>query len=83
MYSKKEIDPYTKNPISKETLERAKKVVALFTILCKNKGIDKTQNMDMQMIMSKAIDVLVSNINLTINDVINPVNGLGKKQKYF
>jgi len=83
MYSKKEIDPYTKNTISKETLERAKKVVALFTILCKNKAIDKTQNMEMQMIMSKTIDVLVSNINLTINDVINPVDEKGKKIKKY
>jgi len=33
--------------------------------------------------MSQALDVWLSNINLTINDVINPVDEEGKKQKRY
>ena len=83
MYAKKEIDPFTKNPISKETLERAKKVVTLFSVLCKIKGIDKTESIIKQKAMSQALDVWLSNIDLTIDDVINPVDIKGKKQKTY
>ncbi|MBP1222694.1 hypothetical protein [Flavobacterium sp. 1355] len=83
MYAKKEIDPFTKNCVSKETLERAKKVVTLFSVLCKIKGIDKTESIIKQKAMSQALDVWLSNIDLTIDDVINPVNESGKKVKKF
>jgi TANFOR domain-containing protein len=83
MYAKKEIDPFTKNSISKETLERAKKVVTLFSVLCKIKGIDKTESIIKQKAMSQALDVWLSNIDLTIDDVINPVDIKGKKQKTY
>ncbi|CAI2768810.1 fibronectin type III domain-containing protein [Flavobacterium collinsii] len=83
MYTKKEIDPFTKKTISKETLERAKKVAILFTVLCKSKAIDKIESIDKQRATALMIDILVTNINLTINDVINPVDGQGKKIKKY
>jgi len=77
LYIKKEIDPYTKNPISEETNTRAKKINTLFTGIIRNKvarGIS-ILTVEQQKLLAKIDNYL----NLTIDDIISPVNGDGEK----
>lgn len=79
LYIKKEIDPYTKNPISKETNTRAKKINVLFTGIIRNKIAKGISILTVQ--QQKLLAKIDNYINLTIDDIINPVNGDGEKFK--
>ncbi|WP_264536682.1 fibronectin type III domain-containing protein [Flavobacterium sp. N1736] len=77
MYLKKVIDPYTKNPISNETYIRAKKINTLFTLIVRSKVLEINKKITPE--KQKQLDKLENFSNLTINDIINPVNGRGIK----
>lgn len=81
MYSTKEIDPYTLNPISKETFTRASKINSLFTILVRSKILEVNKKVTTE--QQKMLDKLDNFMSLTIDDIINPVNENGIKFKLY
>lgn len=76
---KKEIDPFTKNPISKETYNRAKKINTLFAILARSKILKIGEDITPK--QQKLLDKMDNFIKLEIDDIINPVDNNGIKIK--
>ena len=66
MYKNKEIDPFTKKPVSKETYNRAKSMNTFFTAIVYNKMTDKT-NIDVEMVQ-RTIDYMQAVESVDINE---------------
>jgi hypothetical protein len=81
MFSRNEIDPYTLNPISKETFVRASKINSLFTLLVRSKILEANKKVTPE--QQRLLNKLDNFIDLSIDDIINPVNESGVKFKLF
>ncbi|PBI84690.1 Fibronectin type III domain protein [Flavobacterium sp. ACN2] len=81
MYAEKLIDPYTLNPISKETFKRAKNIDNLFTLLVRSKILEIGKEITPE--KQRLLDKLDDFVNITIDDIINPVDIKGKKTKLY
>jgi hypothetical protein len=79
MYNKQMIDRFTKNSISKETFVRAKKIDQLFTLLATRKITGNNPFPNLSIEDEKLCNKMKDIINLSIDDMLLPVDTYGKK----
>ncbi|MBF7093173.1 hypothetical protein IUY40_16700 [Flavobacterium sp. ALJ2] len=78
MYTKKAIDFYTRNPISKETYTRANNISTLFTGIVRTKVAKGASILTTK--QQNLLDKMNDFMNITTDDIVNPVDGGGIKK---